>query len=99
MIARQRAIDIDFNSIRLGRAFKIDTLVNERLIVEIKSVHRLLPGHAKQVITYLRLAGQPVGLLVNSGGETLKAGVRRLVNKYNVSVLSAPLRERIRTRS
>jgi iron complex transport system substrate-binding protein len=73
--------------------FRIDLLVDERLIVEIKSVERLLPVHAKQVLTYLRLTRQPVGLLINFGGETLKEGVRQHGNGYNPSASSAPLRE------
>ena len=68
-------------------------LVDGRLIVEIKSIERLNPVHAKQLLTYLRLTKQPVGLLINFGGETLKEGVKRLVNNYNPSAPSAPLRE------
>ena len=92
-IARQRAIDIEFDGIRLESVFRIDLLVDERLIVEIKSVERLLPVHAKQLLTYLRLTHQPVGLLINFGGETLKQGVRRLVNNHRPSASSAPPRE------
>ncbi len=48
-------------------------------------MERLHPAHAKQLLTYLRLTGQPVGLLINFGGATLKEGVRRLVNNYTPS--------------
>jgi len=78
---------------RFDVAFRIDLLVDDRIIVEVKSVDKLAPVHAKQVLTYLRLTKQPVGLLINFGGETLKEGVRRLVNNYNPSAPSAPLRE------
>ncbi len=71
-VARQQPVDIDFEGVRIQGAFKMDLLVDGRLIVEIKSVERLLPVHAKQLLTYLRLTGQPVGLLINFGGETLK---------------------------
>lgn len=81
-IARQRAIDIRFDGLHIDNAFRIDLLVEERLIVEIKSVERLSAVHAKQVLTYLRLTGLPVGLLINFGGETLKEGVRRFVNNH-----------------
>lgn len=91
-VARQRAVDIDFDDMRFEGAFRIDLLVDERLVVEIKSVDRLLPVHAKQLLTYLRLIKQPVGLLINFGGETLKEGVKRLVNNH-VSAFSAPPRE------
>ena len=59
------------------------------IMIEIKSVDRVHPAHAKQLITYLRLTGQLVGLLINFGGATLKEGFRRLVNGHG---LSAPLR-------
>ena len=91
-VARQRSIDIEFEGVRIDGAFKIDLLVDERLVVEIKSVERLAPVHAKQLLTYLRLTGQPVGLLINFGGETLREGIRRLVNNHNPSASSAPLR-------
>ncbi len=94
-VARQRAIDIEFEGLRFEAAFRIDLLVDDRLVVEIKSVERLLPVHAKQLLTYLRLTRQPVGLLINFGGDTLKEGVRRLVNNYRPSASSAPLREQI----
>ncbi len=92
-VARQRSIDIEFEGVGIEGAFKIDLLVDERLVVEIKSVERLAPVHAKQLLTYLRLTGQPVGLLINFGGETLREGIRRLVNNHNPSASSAPLRE------
>jgi iron complex transport system substrate-binding protein len=89
-VARQHPVDIEFDGMRFDAAFRIDLLVDGRLIVEIKSIEKLAPVHAKQVLTYLRLTKQPVGLLINFGGETLKEGVRRLVNNYNPSAPSAP---------
>lgn len=52
------------------------------MLVEVKSVERLTAVHGKQVLTYLRLLKQPLGLLINFGGETLKEGLRRIVNDY-----------------
>jgi GxxExxY protein len=92
---RQRPIDIAFEGLHFEAAFRIDLLVDDRLVVEIKSVERLLPVHAKQLLTYLRLTRQPVGLLINFGGATLKEGVRRLVNNHRPSASSASLREPI----
>ena len=95
-VARQRPIDIEFEGLRFEAAFRIDLLVDDRLVLEIKSVECLLPVHAKQLLTYLRLTKkQPVGLLINFGGATLREGVRRLVNNYRPSASSAPLREQI----
>ena len=68
-VARQLAIDIDL-------------LVEERLIIEIKSVEKLGKAHAKQMLTYLRLTKQPVGLLLNFSEATMMDGVIRLVNDY-----------------
>lgn len=84
-VSRQRAIDIEFDDLRFEAAFRIDLLVEERLLVEIKSVERLTAAHAKQLLTYLRLTKQPVGLLINFGGATLKEGLRRVVNDYSPS--------------
>ncbi|MDT8758390.1 GxxExxY protein [Sphingomonas psychrotolerans] len=84
-VARQLPIDIEFENLRFEAAFRIDLLVEGRLLVEIKSVERLSPAHGKQLLTYLRLTKQPVGLLINFGGATLKEGLRRIVNDYSPS--------------
>ena len=85
LVARQRAIDITFDGLHFPAAFRIDLLVDDRLLVEIKSVERLNPAHGKQLLTYLRLTQQPVGLLINFGSETLKEGLKRIVNDYRPS--------------
>ena len=59
---------------------RVDILVESLVVVEIKSVERLLPVHPKQVLTYLRLLKLPVGLLVNFGAPTMKEGLQRVVN-------------------
>lgn len=84
-VDRQRPVDILYEELQFPAAFKIDLLVDERILVEIKSVERLNPAHAKQLLTYLRLTGQPLGLLINFGGATLKEGFKRLVNDYHPS--------------
>ena len=81
-VARQVPVPIEFDGHAFGAAFKIDILVDDRLILEIKSVDRLLKVHAKQLLTYLRLTGQPVGLLLNFSGETMREGIKRMVNNY-----------------
>jgi len=84
-VRRQKPIDIEFEGLCFEGAFRIDLLIEERLLVEIKSVERLNAAHAKQLLTYLRLMKQPVGLLINFGGATLKEGLRRIVNDYSPS--------------
>jgi GxxExxY protein len=84
-VERQRPVDIEYDGLKFDAAFRIDLLVGGRLLVEIKSTERLSPAHGKQLLTYLRLTRQPVGLLINFGGATLKEGVKRIVNDYRPS--------------
>ncbi|HET7606391.1 MAG TPA: GxxExxY protein [Sphingomicrobium sp.] len=92
MVERQKPINIEFRGNRFDAAFRIDLLVDDTLLVEIKSVERLTGAHFKQLLTYLRLTKQPVGLLINFAGETLKEGLKRVVNDYTPS---APPRLRV----
>jgi GxxExxY protein len=62
--------------------FRVDLIVENRVIVEIKSIDALAPVHSKQLLTYLRLAGIRVGLLLNFGGMMMKDGIRRVVDHY-----------------
>lgn len=84
-VDRQRPIDIEFEGRRFEAAFRIDLIVANELLIEVKSVERLHAAHAKQLLTYLRLTNRPLGLLINFGGATLKEGFRRLVNNYDAS--------------
>lgn len=81
-VVRQFPVDVEFEGMSFPAAFRVDLLVEGRLILEIKSVDQLNKTHAKQVLTYLRLLKQPVGLLLNFSGATMKEGIRRLVNNY-----------------
>jgi iron complex transport system substrate-binding protein len=81
-VERQKPIDIVFEGLQIPAAFRADLIVEGRLVVEIKLVERLSRVHGKQLLTYLRLLNQPVGLLLNFGGETMREGIRRIVNGY-----------------
>ncbi|KPF90978.1 Fe3+ hydroxamate ABC transporter substrate-binding protein [Novosphingobium sp. AAP83] len=81
-VERQVQVKAVFDGVTYDPAFKIDLLVDERLILEIKAVEQLSKAHAKQLLTYLRLLKQPVGLLLNFSEATLKDGIRRVVNDY-----------------
>ena len=85
LVERQKSVDIIFEGQRFDGAFRADLIVNQTLIVEIKSVERLSASHAKQLLTYLRLMHKPVGLLINFGGATLREGVKRIVNGHKSS--------------
>ena len=81
-VERQRPIGFTFEGLRFDHGFRIDLLVEERVIVEVKSLDRLAPIHRKQLLTYLRLTNLRVGLLLNFGADTMKAGITRVVNQY-----------------
>src|ERR1700680_2555479 len=77
---RQKAMPIMYDDIRFDEAFQSDIVVNGKVIAELKSVEALLPVHAKQVPTQLRLSGLKLGLLINFGEAHLKNGIKRIIN-------------------
>lgn len=81
-VERQKAVPIRYEGVVLDEGFRVDLLVEHRLLIELKSTEAHAPVHAKQVITYLRLMNLPLGLLMNFGAATFKDGVRRLANNY-----------------
>jgi len=81
-VDRQKPVDIHYDRLSFPAAFRLDLLVDDSVIVEIKSVERLAAVHAKQMLTYLRLSDKRLGLLLNFSGETMKEGIRRLANDY-----------------
>jgi GxxExxY protein len=80
VVQRQVAIPIRYEEVVLEEGFRADLLVDDKLIVELKSVEQLAPVHARQVFTQLRLSGKRLGLLINFGGMHLKDGIERIVN-------------------
>ncbi len=81
-VERQVPVPLIFDGQNFDAAFRIDILVDERLVLEIKAVEQLSKAHARQMLTYLRLLKQPVGLLLNFSAATMKDGIRRMVNDY-----------------
>lgn len=81
-VERQKAVPIYFHGIALEEGFRLDLLVDEQLIVELKSVETIHPVHPKQLLTYLRLMDLPLGLLINFGAPLLKDGLKRVVNRH-----------------
>ncbi len=75
----QVALPIRYKSVQLNCGYRMDLVVERRLVVEIKSVEHLLPIHEAQMLTYLRLSGLKVGLLMNFNSVALKDGLRRFV--------------------
>jgi GxxExxY protein len=85
-VDRQLSVGAKIDGLDFPDAFRIDLLVENKLLVEIKSIEKLAPIHAKQTLTYLRLMQLPLGLLINFGGITLKEGVKRVVNNYRQGI-------------
>jgi GxxExxY protein len=81
-VARQMPIRIEADGLVFPDAFRADLVVENILLIELKSVENLMPVHAKQVLTYLRLANFPIGLLMNFGADRFKDGLKRLVNNH-----------------
>ena len=75
----QVELPVEYKEIKLDCGYRIDVLVDDRIIVELKSVEQLLPIHEAQILTYLKLSGVSVGLLINFNVTVLKKGVRRFV--------------------
>jgi len=76
----QQAIPVVYGTIRVDIGFRADLIVEDRAIVEIKSVEVLAPVHRKQPLTYLWLADKRLGLLINFKAELIKDGITRIVN-------------------
>jgi len=87
-IKRQVPIAFEYDGIIFNEGFRIDLLVEDKIIVELKSVENLVPVHSKQLLTYLKLMKLEVGLLINFGDSLLKNGIKRIVNNYNPSAAS-----------
>ncbi|ASJ91021.1 GxxExxY protein [Porphyrobacter sp. CACIAM 03H1] len=81
-VQRQVAVPLKYKGVVVDNAFKIDLLVENQLVVELKSVEKLSAVHGKQVLTYLRLMDLPLGLLMNFGQAIFKDGLRRIANDY-----------------
>lgn len=81
-VRRQVPITMNYNGVLVENAFKVDLLVEDQLVLELKSIERLAPVHGKQVLTYLRLMNLQLGLLMNFGQATFKDGLKRVANDY-----------------
>ena len=79
-VRRQVVIPINVFDLHFDEGFRADILVEDLLLLELKSVEKLAPVHSKQVLTYLRLLDLPLGLLINYGAPTFKEGCKRIVN-------------------
>ncbi len=81
-VERQKPIPIEFAGVRFDEGFRADLIVEDMVLVELKSIEEFAPVHGKQTLTYLRLLKLPIGLLINFGATTFKEGVQRVVNNH-----------------
>jgi GxxExxY protein len=79
---RQKPMPIVYDNIRFDEAFRSDLVVNGKVIAELKSVEALLPVHARQLLTQLRLSGLKLGVLINFSEAHLKNGIKRVINGH-----------------
>ncbi|MGB9082651.1 MAG: GxxExxY protein [Desulfuromonadaceae bacterium] len=79
-VAVQVPVPVIYESVRLDVGFRADIIVEDSVIVELKSLEKIAPVHKKQLTTYLKLSGKRLGLLINIGEELIKDGITRIVN-------------------
>src|SRR5579863_9198000 len=80
-VTRQQAIPVIYEAIRIDTGFHADLVVENKVIVEIKSVETVAPVHKKQLLSYLKLADKRLGLLINFNVVLIKNGITRIVNR------------------
>jgi GxxExxY protein len=83
-VLRQQAISVVYDGLVFDEGFRADLIVEDKVILELKSVEAMLPVHKKQLWTYLRLTDKQLGLLINFGSALIKDGITRIVNGLKV---------------
>ncbi len=79
-VKRQLSVPIEYKGIKFDEGFRMDILVENKVIIELKSVESVSKAHKKQVLTYLRLTGNKLGYLLNFGEALMKDGISRIIN-------------------
>ncbi len=81
-VERQIALPVIYKNVKLDAGYRIDLLVNDKVIIEVKSVDALAPIHTAQILTYLKLKDIKLGLLINFNSVVVKDGIKRVINGY-----------------
>jgi len=81
-VEQQKPLPVVYREVRLDCGYRLDLFVEQAVIVEVKAVNRLAPIHQAQLLSYLKLSGCKVGLLINFNVKILKDGIRRVVNRF-----------------
>jgi GxxExxY protein len=85
---QQKPLPVVYKQVRLDCGYRLDFVVEESVVIELKAIDALAPIHHAQVISYLKLGGYPLGLLLNFNVKVLKEGIRRIAGDANFSVVS-----------
>ncbi len=80
LVEEQKPVPVLYKNVQLDCGYRLDLLVNHKVLVELKSVDALVPIHQAQVLSYLKLSGIKVGLLINFNVKLLKSGIQRIIN-------------------
>ena len=81
-VEQQKPLPVVYRGVKLECGYRLDLMIENEVIVEIKSIDKLLPIHKAQLMSYLKLADCKVGLLINVNVEILKSGIQRVVNNF-----------------
>jgi len=81
-VLSEQNVPIYYNDLRLDGGYRLDLIVNDSVIVEVKAVEKILPVHCAQLLSYLRLTDKRLGLLINFNVSYLRQGLKRIVNKF-----------------
>jgi len=87
-VEQQKPLPIVYRGMKLECGYRLDLLIEEKVIVEVKAIEKLLPIHKAQLLSYLKLSGCKVGLLINFNVKMLKDGIQRVVNNFPESLRS-----------
>jgi GxxExxY protein len=79
-VERQKAIPVIWNELKMELGFRADLIIENKLIIEVKAVETIAPVHPKQLLTYLKLTGYKLGLLINFNEPLIKTGITRIAN-------------------
>ena len=79
-VQRQVSIPIDFEGEHFDEGYRVDLFVEGKVIIELKSVEKIIPIHSKQLLTYLRLTNTKLGFILNFGAAVMKDGINRIIN-------------------
>ncbi len=84
-VERQKPLPVRYKEVNLECGYRLDLVIEQKLIVELKAVEHLLPIHEAQLLTYLKLSGLTLGLLINFNVPVLKSGIKHIVNNFQDS--------------